>query len=48
VSIQGRAILYPDDANECLKAIQTAESKDIRLVIETLSQAASPSAANTA
>ncbi len=48
VSIQGRAILYPDDANECLKAIQKAESKDIRLVIETLSQAASPSAANTA
>lgn len=38
VSIEGRAILYPPDARcEGLKLIQQAESKDVRLIIETLS-----------
>lgn len=48
VSIQGRAILYPDNANPCLKVIQQAESKDVRLVIETLSQGTSSAATTTA
>ena len=48
VSIQGRAILYPPDGGECLKPIQQAESKDIRLVIETLSQGGSSSAVQAA
>jgi len=38
VSIEGRAILYPPVGGDCLKLIQQAESKDVRLVIETLSQ----------
>jgi len=40
VSIEGRAILYPpDDCRKCLIPIQQAESTDVRMVIETLSQA---------
>jgi hypothetical protein len=38
VSIEGRAILYPPAGGEDLKVIQQAESKDVRLVITTLSQ----------
>jgi hypothetical protein len=45
VSLQGRTILYPPVGGESLKPIQEAESKDIRLVIETLSQGSSATAA---
>jgi hypothetical protein len=49
VSIQGRAILYPPHGDcEVLKLIQQAESNDVRLVIETLSQDSSSAAASTA
>ena len=47
VSIGGHSILYPLVGGEGLRIIQQAESKDVRLVIETLSQgspAATPSA----
>ena len=37
VSIEGRAILYPVVGGEGLKVIQQAESKDVRHVIEVLS-----------
>jgi hypothetical protein len=50
VSIEGRAILYPPAGGEGLKVIQQAESKDVRLVIETLSQgnlATAPQAVGT-
>jgi Family of unknown function (DUF5995) len=45
VSLEGRAILYPPFGGEGLKAIQRAETKNVRLVIETLSQAGSSAAA---
>ncbi len=45
VSIEGHAILYPPVGGDGLKIIQQAESKDVRLVIETLSQASSGTAA---
>jgi hypothetical protein len=45
VSIQGRSILYPPVGGESLQLIQQAESKDVRLVIETLSQGSSATAA---
>ncbi len=45
VSIEGRAILYPPVGGEGLKVIQQAESKDVRLVIETLSQSSSATTA---
>jgi hypothetical protein len=45
VSIEGRAILYPLVGGECLKAIQQAESKNVCLVIETLSQGSATTAA---
>ncbi len=47
VSIAGRAILYPIVGGDCLKVIQQAECKDVRLVIETLSEggAATPAQA---
>lgn len=48
VSVQGRAILYPPVGGEGLKLIQQAESKDVRLVIETLSQGSSTTAAQAA
>ncbi len=48
VSIQGRAILYPPVGGEGLKPIQQAETKDVRLVIETLSQGSSTTAAQAA
>ena len=49
VSIEGRAILYPpDNGCEGLKLIQQAESKDVRLVIETLSQGSASASASTA
>ncbi|MGA7463131.1 MAG: DUF5995 family protein, partial [Candidatus Korobacteraceae bacterium] len=48
VSIQGRAILYPPVGGEGLKPIQQAETKDVRLVIETLSQGSSTPAAQAA
>ena len=38
VSIEGRAILYPLAGREGLKIIQQAEVKDVRRVIEVLSQ----------
>ena len=38
VSIEGRAILYPLVGGDGLKIIQQAETKDVRLVIETLAQ----------
>lgn len=48
VSIEGRAILYPPKAQcEVLKLIQQAETKDVRKIIDTLSQDNS-SAATTA
>jgi hypothetical protein len=47
VSVEGRAILCPDNANVGLTLIQQAESKDVRLVIETLSQGASSATAST-
>ena len=45
VSIEGRAILYPPVGAEGLRVIQEAEIKDVRLVIETLSQGSSVTAA---
>jgi Family of unknown function (DUF5995) len=48
VSLEGRAILYPPCGGEGLKVIQQAESKDVRLVIDTLSQGSSSSAAQAA
>ncbi len=48
VSIQGRAILYPPVGGEGLRPIQQAETKDVRLVIETLSQGSSTPAAQAA
>jgi hypothetical protein len=45
VSIEGRSILYPPIGGEGLQIIQQAESKDVRLVIETLSQGSSATAA---
>ncbi len=45
VSIEGRAILYPPIGTDGLKLIQQAESKDVRLVIQTLSQGSSATAA---
>ena len=39
VSIQGRAILYPPFSGAGLQLIQQAETKDVRQVIEILSQA---------
>ena len=48
VSIEGRAILYPPHGDcEALKLIQQAESKDVRLIIQTLSQGNSSSAIST-
>lgn len=47
VSIEGRAILYPDNADVGLTLIQQAESKDVRLIIETLSQGNSSATAST-
>lgn len=46
VSIEGRAILCPDNADVGLTLIQQAESKDVRLVIETLSRGNSSTAAS--
>ncbi len=48
VSVQGRAILYPPVAGEGLKVIQQAESKDVRLIIDTLAQGGSTSTAQAA
>ena len=49
VSIEGRAILYPPHGDcEALKLIQQAESTDVRLIIETLSQGNSSAPASTA
>ncbi len=48
VSIEGHAILYPDNADVGLTLIQQAESKDVRLVIQTLSQGNSSASASTA
>ncbi len=45
VSIQGRAILYPPFAGAGLQLIQQAETKDVRQVIEILSQAGPEGAA---
>ena len=45
VSIEGRAILYPPVGGEGLKLIQQAESKDVRLVIETLAKSNSATSA---
>ncbi len=45
VSIQGRAILYPPFSGAGLRLIQQAETKDVRQVIEILSQAGAESAA---
>jgi hypothetical protein len=48
VSIEGRAILYPPHGDcEALKLIQQAESTDVRLIIETLSQGNSSATAST-
>ncbi len=48
VSIEGRAILYPPHGDcEALKLIQQAESKDVRLIIQTLSQGNSSAATST-
>ena len=44
VSIQGRAILYPPFSGPGLQLIQQAETKDVRRVIEILSQAAAEGA----
>ncbi len=41
VSIEGEAILHPLLGGEGLKLIQQAETKNVRLVIETLSQSSS-------
>ncbi|MFZ0312189.1 MAG: DUF5995 family protein [Candidatus Korobacteraceae bacterium] len=48
VATGGRAILYPLAGREGLKVIQQAESKDVRVVIDTLSQGSSPTAAQAA
>ncbi len=48
VWIAGRAILYPLVGREGLKIIQQAECKDVRLVIETLSQGGAANAAQAA
>ena len=44
VSIQGRAILYPPFSGPGLQLIQQAETKDVRQVIDILSQAAAEGA----
>ena len=49
VSIEGRAILYPPKPKcDALKLIQQAETKDVRLVIETLSKDSSSASGTTA
>lgn len=49
VSLEGRAILYPSGDNcAVLKSIQQAECKDVRLIIDTLSQPGSSVSASTA
>src|SRR5271165_7281613 len=48
VSIEGRAILYPPVGGEGLKVIQQAEVKDVRRVIEVLSQGNAAPAAQAA
>jgi Family of unknown function (DUF5995) len=48
VSIKGRAILHPLVGREGLKLIQQAEVKDIRRVIEVLSQGSAASTTQTA
>ncbi len=48
VSVAGRAILYPVAGAAGLNLIQQAESKDVRLIIETLSQGSSTTTAQTA
>ncbi len=47
VSIEGSAILYPLLGGEGLKIIQQAETKDVRKVIEILSQAGPEGAVST-
>ena len=44
ISIESRAILYPLLGREGLKVIQQAEVKDVRRVIEVLSQSGTPAA----
>ena len=48
VSIAGRAILYPVVGGDSLQLIQRAESKDVRLIIETLATGNSATAAQGA
>jgi hypothetical protein len=48
VSIEGRAILYPVVGGEGLKLIQQAESKDVRHVIDVLSNTSSGANAQAA
>lgn len=48
VSIEGRTILYPPAGGVGLDRIQRAESKDVRLVIETLSTGTTASSSQTA
>ena len=48
VSIEGRAILHPPVGGEGLKVIQQAEVKDVRRVIEVLSQGNSAATAQVA
>ena len=48
VSVEGRAILYPPVGGEGLKVIQQAEVKDVRRVIEVLSQSSTATSAQVA
>ena len=48
VSVAGRALLYPDHDSPALTLIQQAEVKDVRRVIDVLSQAGSAGAARAA
>ena len=48
VSVEGRAILYPPVGGEGLQVIQQAEVKDVRRVIEVLSQGGAAASAQVA
>ncbi len=48
ISIEGRAILYPPVGGDGLKVIQQAECKDVRRVIEILSQGSGAPVSQTA
>ena len=48
VSLAGQAILYPVIGNDCLKLIQQAECKDVRAVLDVLSEGYTAASTKTA